>query len=338
MTLVFAILAGFLLGLFIGLAFWHRSRVRITALEKERAADADKAGWTDNVGTQMRDSFAALASDALHANSLTLTQQATLQLEGLIKPLKDDVRFLDEHVRELDKNREGSYKALEQQLTDLGQVHGRLQETTIALIQALKAPTVRGRWGELQLRRVVEIAGMVKHVDFCEQPALENGRPDMIAHLPNAGILAIDSKAPLKFYLEAMEATDDDVRRIKLEQHARAMRKRVKDLGQKQYWDQFDRAPDFVVMFVPNEACLGAAYEHDPGLLEYAFERRVLISSPVNLLALLKTVAYGWQQHEVAANAVSIAQVGRELYRRIERFVAQLADVGKHLDKAVERN
>jgi DNA recombination protein RmuC len=179
------------------------------------------------------------------------------------------------------------------------------------------------------------MAGMVNHVSFDEQASTESGRPDMIAHLPQRGILPIDSKVPLASYLAAMETTDDRLRKRKLEQHAKAMRERVKELGLKQYWDQFDKAPDFVVMFVPNEACLGAAFEKDPGLLEYAIEKKVLISSPVNLLALLRAVAYGWQQHQITDNAIKIAKEGQELYNRLVTFVDRLADVGKNLKKSV---
>jgi DNA recombination protein RmuC len=180
------------------------------------------------------------------------------------------------------------------------------------------------------------MAGMDHHVAFDEQAAIESGRPDMIVHLPNGGILPIDSKVPLESYLEAMEAVDDQIRIKRLDKHARAMRERVRELGQKMYWDQFDAAPDFVVMFVPNESCLGAAFERDPALLEYAIEKKVLISSPVNLLALLKAVAYGWQQYQITENALRIAREGKELYKRIETFIYHLTEVGRSLARSIE--
>jgi len=180
------------------------------------------------------------------------------------------------------------------------------------------------------------MAGMVSHVSFDEQTSTESGRPDMIVYLPNGGILPIDSKVPLKSYLAAMEETDDQLRKAHLAKHAKDMRERVKELARKQYWDQFDETPDFVVMFIPNEACLGTAFENDPDLLEYAIDKKVLISSPVNLIALLRAVAYGWQQHQITKNALKIAREGQELYNRLERFIDHLTDVGKYLKRSVE--
>ena len=344
---VLYVITGFLVGLFIGLAVWLRAKsisqreretlkIHLAELEKEREADADKLKWAEQAETKMREAFAALASEALRANSETLTQQARGDLKNLIEPLKENLTSIDGYVRELEGARKGAYESLQQRLSQLGETHARLQETTTTLAQALKSPTVRGRWGELQLRRVVEMAGMVNHVTFDEQATTESGRPDMIAYLPNKGILPIDSKVPLESYLAAMEATDEKLRKLKLEQHVKAMRERIKELGQKQYWDQFEKAPDFVVMFIPNEACLWAAFEKDPGLLEYAIGKKVLISSPVNLLALLRAVAYGWQQHQITDNAIKIAKEGQELYNRLMNFVDRLADVGKNLKKSVE--
>lgn len=344
---VLSVITGFFLGLFIGLGVWFRAKlisqreretlkIHLAELEKEREADADKLTWAEQAETKMREAFAALASEALRANSEALTQQTRGDLKSLVEPLKENLTSIDGYVRELEGARKGAYESLQQRLIHLGETHARLQETTTTLAQALKSPTVRGRWGEIQLRRVVEMAGMVNHVAFDEQATTESGRPDMIAYLPNDGVLPIDSKVPLESYLAAMETTDDKKRKRKLEQHAKAMRERVKELGQKQYWDQFEKSPDFVAMFIPNEACLGAAFENDPGLLEYAIEKKVLISSPVNLLALLKAVAYGWQQHQMTDNAIKIAKEGQELYNRLVNFFDRLSDVGKNLKKSVD--
>ena len=343
----FFALAAFLIGLLIGLLMWVRARnvaqnererlrIQLAELQKEKEAEEQKLQWTEQAKLQMRDAFTALASDALRANSEELNRRAKIDLKNVVDPLKVNLASMDGYVRELEKARKGAYDALQQQLTHLGETHSKLQETTTTLTQALKSPTVRGRWGELQLRRVVEMAGMDHHVAFDEQAAIESGRPDMIVHLPNGGILPIDSKVPLESYLEAMEAVDDQIRIRRLDKHARAMRERVRELGQKMYWDQFDAAPDFVVMFVPNESCLGAAFERDPALLEYAIEKKVLISSPVNLLALLKAVAYGWQQHQITENALRIAREGKELYKRIETFIHHLTEVGRSLAKSIE--
>jgi len=345
--IVLAVVSGFFLGLFIGLAAWYRAKsasqkereelkISLTALEKEREADTEKLSWADQAESKMREAFAALASDALQANSEALTKRTKGDLEGVVDPLKENLKTLDGYVRELESARKGAYESLQQQLTQLGNTHARLQETTTSLTQALKSPTVRGRWGELQLRRVVELAGMTSHVAFDEQASTEMGRPDMIVHLPNEAVLPIDSKVPLDAYLAAATATDEQLRKQNLAQHAKAMRERVKELGQKQYWEQFERAPDFVVMFIPNEACLGAAFENDPDLLEYAISKKVLVSSPVNLLALLRAVAYGWQQHQIADNAIKIAREGQELFNRLKKFVDHLADVGKSLKKLVD--
>jgi len=345
--LLLALVSGFLAGLLIGLAVWHRTRstyqsereefkVRIATLEKEREADMEQLKWTEQAESKMREAFTALASEALKDNSEALSRQARSNLKSLVDPLKENLTSLDGYVRELERARKGAYESLKQQLSQLDATHARLQKTTTTLSQALKSPTVRGRWGELQLRRVVEMAGMVSHVSFDEQTSTESGRPDMIAYLPNGGILPIDSKVPLKSYLAAMEETDDQQRKAHLAKHAKDMRERVKELARKQYWDQFDETPDFVVMFIPNEACLGTAFENDPDLLEYAIDKKVLISSPVNLIALLRAVAYGWQQHQITKNALKIAREGQELYNRLERFIDRLTDVGKYLKKSVE--
>jgi DNA recombination protein RmuC len=345
--LLLAIVSGFLAGLLIGLAIWHRARsasqieregfkVRIATLEKEREAEMEQLKWTEQAESKMREAFAALASEALKDNSEALSRQARTNLKSLVDPLKENLTSLDGYVRELESTRKGAYESLKQQLSQLDATHARLQKTTTTLSQALKSPTVRGRWGELQLRRVVEMAGMVSHVSFDEQKSTESGRPDMIAYLPNGGILPIDSKVPLKSYLAAMEETDDQRRKANLAKHAKDMRERVKELARKQYWDQFDETPDFVVMFIPNEACLGTAFENDPDLLEYAIDKKVLISSPVNLVALLRAVAYGWQQHQITKNALKIAREGQELYNRLEKFIDHLSDVGKYLKRTVE--
>jgi DNA recombination protein RmuC len=340
-------IAAFLVGLLTGLLFWFRARnaaqtekerlkIQVVELQKEKEADQEKLQWIELAKMQMRDAFSALASDALRANSDELAKRARDNLKAVVDPLKENLTSLDGHVRNLEMARRGAYEALQQQLIQVGETHSRLQQTTTTLTQALKSPTVRGRWGELQLRRVVELAGMAHHISFEEQPTTDKGRPDIIVHLPNGGILPIDSKVPLESYLDAMEATDDRIRALKLDGHARAMRDRVRELGQKMYWDQFESAPEFVVMFVPNEACLGAAFEKDPGLLEYAIERKVLVSSPVNLLALLRAVGHGWQQYQITENALKIAKEGQELYKRIENLVHHLTDMGRALARSVE--
>ena len=348
MVIVLACMFAFVVGLMAGLAVWHRSRSRsqqelselklkVAGVEGEREGDAEKIDWIRKAEENMRDAFKALAGDALKSNSETLTSQVKRDFQGVVDPLKESLTSLDGQVRALEKNREGAYKSLEQQLTQLRDTHAKLQQTTITLTEALRSPTVRGRWGEIQLRRVVEMAGMVNRVAFDEQATTDLGRPDMIVHLPNGGVLPVDSKVPLASYLSAMDGADESGRKNYLREHAKAMRSRVKELGQKQYWDQFPSAPDFVVMFVPNEACLGAAFDIDPELLEYAIERKVLISSPVTLLALLRAVAYGWQQHQITENAEKIAAEGRELYGRLQIVIKHFNELGESIGKVVNR-
>jgi DNA recombination protein RmuC len=348
MLLIAASVATFMLGLLTGLLFWYRSvsrldknntdlKIRLAAREKELEAERERLRWMEKAEAQMRDAFKALAGDALKTNSELLSAQARKDLQGVVQPIKENLTSLDTHIRELERARQGAYQSLEQQLLQLRQTHIRLQESTISLTQALKSPTVRGRWGEMQLRRVVEMAGMVKHVAFEEQAATDLGRPDLIAYLPNGGILPVDSKVPLGSYLAAMDNMEEEKRKVHLAEHAKAMRSRIRELGHRQYWEQFSSSPDFVVMFVPNEACLGAAFEYDPALLEYAIDRKVLISSPVTLLALLRAVAYGWQQHRLTENAMLIAQQGRELCSRLDLFVRRFSEAGHALGKAVER-
>jgi DNA recombination protein RmuC len=250
--------------------------------------------------------------------------------------LEQTLQTLDGQIRTLEQKREGAYKELGEQLRQLGHAQHQLQTSTIKLEQALKSPTVRGSWGQVQLRRVVELAGMESRVDFDEQATAEAGRPDLIVHLPNHTVLPVDAKAPMTAFLEAMEAQDDDRRKERLQAHADAVRSRVKELSQKKYWEQFERAPEFVVMFVPNDTCLIAAFERDPSLLEYGFQQRVLITTPVTLLALLKAVAYGWQQQQISENARQIAEQGKELYERLVKFVDHLRKTGGGLDAAVK--
>lgn len=348
MTTALVSILAFMVGLFAGLVVWHRSRSRsaseltrarvdLAALEKRLEGETEKLAWIQRAEETMREAFKALAGDALKSNSEMFTSQVKKDFQGVVDPLKESLVSMDGHVRELEKNRQGAYQSLEQQLAQLRDTHVKLQQTTLTLTEALRSPTVRGRWGEVQLRRVVEMAGMVSHVAFDEQAATEFGRPDMIAYLPNQGVLPVDSKVPLDHFLAAMEQTDEDARKAHLKEHAKAMKARIKELGQRQYWDQFEKSPDFVVMFVPNEACLGVAFEQDPDLLEYAIGKKVLISSPVTLLALLKAVAYGWQQHQITENAIRIAEEGKELYSRFETFVKHMDDVGDSVKKMVER-
>lgn len=328
-------------------------KVQIARLEEERKASEEKLQWVEGAQEKLREAFGALASQALASNADQFLKRARDQLtslltqvrgdwgthkeelKNLVQPLEKTLEAMDKQVRELEQKREGAYQSLEKHLGQLGQAQTQLRDTTVTLAQALKSSTVRGRWGELQLRRVLELAGMTSHVDFDEQVTTDEGRPDVIVHLPNQGILPVDAKTPMTAYLAAIEA-DEKEQQAKLAAHAQAMRNRIQELGRKQYWDQFERAPEMVIMFVPSEACLSAAFEQDPALLEFGMGKHVLITTPLTLLALLRAVAYGWQQQQITENVREIAKQGQELYERVIKFLDLFQKTGKGLEQAVE--
>ncbi len=329
------LVGAFLAGLAIGsLILWLWSRVRIALLSERLDRAAERLSWLKTADEQLRSSFQALAGEALQQSSQHLMDRSREQLGMHLEPLEKALDTLGTQVREIEKERKGAYEGLKQEIHLLRDAHGALRTSAAGLERALKSSAQRGRWGEVQLRRVVEMAGLVEHVDFTEQPTVEGLRPDMVIHLPRGGVLPVDAKAPMNAYLEAAEATDAAARRSHLDAHLKALRQRTIELGQRRYWDQFDSAPDFVVMFVPNEASLGAAFERDPEFLDFAVRHRVLPATPVTLLALLKSVSYGWQQMRVADNARLIASSGRELHTRLIRFLEHLRRLGKSLDTA----
>ena len=357
-VLALAVALAFLLGMLIGLGVWLRARSsyerddrslrdsheqetrslreELAGLRQAREADAEKLEWSEQAEERLREAFTALAGESLRKNADSYSSRAKEDLKGVLTPFQERLVSLDGYVRELEQKREGAYETLNTQIKDLKETHRQLHESTTNLRAALKSPTARGRWGEVQLRRVVEMAGMERHVDFDEQATDgAEGRPDMIARLPGGGVLPIDAKVPLSAYLSAMETEDDDQRRRHLAAHAQALKARVRELSQKAYWEQFESTPGFVVMFVPNEACLGAAFQEDADLFEYATEKKVLVCSPVNLYALLKAMAFGWQQQEMTDNAREIVAQGQDLYGRLGKFVGLYGDIGKNLERSV---
>jgi DNA recombination protein RmuC len=339
MTLLIGLVVGLVLGWVIfRLRMGQRTadlRITNARLEQELRAEREKLLWTEVAEQKLREAFTALASQSLSTNSQQFLANAQRELKTLVDPLSQKLDTMDQQVRALETKREGAYGKLGEQLRSLGEAQSQLQRTTVSLEQALKSPTARGRWGELQLRRVVELAGMVHHVDFEEQPTTDEGRPDMIVRLPSGGVLPVDAKASATAYLDAMQA-EGAQRSAKLDEHVRAMRSRIQDLSRKQYWAQFDRAPELVVMFVPFESALSAAFEKDPELLEYGIRQHILVASPVTLLALLRAVAFGWQQQQITENARQIANEGRELYARVLNVLRPFRDAGTHLGRAVE--
>jgi len=288
--------------------------------------------------TKLLESFQALSAQALQANNQmfldladTALAKRQMAIDELVRPLKDSLTQVDTKIQELETARVSAYGMLTSQLQSLG------SETT-NLVKALRTPHTRGQWGEMQLRRTVEIAGMVDYCDFRVQQTLYGEdtrlRPDMIVQLPNGRRLVVDSKAPLAAYLDAIELEDDSLRAVKLKHHAAQVRAHVEKLGQKAYWAQFDHAPEFVVAFLPGESFYSAALQHDPSLIEFGADQKVLVATPTTLIALLKAIGYGWRQEKIAQNAFEISRIGRELYERLAKLAESFAMVGTHLDRA----
>jgi DNA recombination protein RmuC len=254
-------------------------------------------------------------------------------------PIHDALARMDAQLQRLERDRQQARGALDEQLRLLADAQRRLGGETRALVAALRQPQTRGRWGELQLRRVVELAGMTAHCDFVEQASVDTGdgllRPDLVVQLPGGKQVIVDAKAPLHAFLNAYEADDETTRTQQLAAHARLLREHVRRLSAKAYWDQFETAPDFVFLFLPGEHFYAAALEADPSLLEEGARQSVLIATPTTLIALLRAVAYGWQQERVAQDARAVAQLGRELHRRLETFAEHLQRVGARLRGAV---
>jgi DNA recombination protein RmuC len=291
---------------------------------------------------QNNDAFLKLASvsfEALHAKAegdLTQRQQA---IDSLVKPLQESLQRYDEQMRQLEQSRQSAYGGLDQHLKSLAESHQRLQQETGNLVKALRAPAVRGRWGEITLKRVAELAGMVDHCDFAEQTTVtaEEGRfrPDMVVQLPGGRQIIVDAKTVLAAYLDAHEAQDETQRAEALRRHAEQVRSRMDELSLKAYWNQFERAPEFVVLFLPGEQFLGAALDQDPRLIEEGFARRVVLATPATLIALLRAVAYGWQQEQLNAHSEEAGRLGKDLYERMAVLAEHLNDVGQALGKSV---
>lgn len=260
-------------------------------------------------------------------------------ISHLVEPVHKSLEKFDLRVEQLEKARATAYTSLQSQIQQLMEVQGLLGKETKNLVKALRKPQVRGRWGEIQLRRVVELAGMMEYCDFFEQVSKSHDegrvRPDLLVKLPGDKNIIIDAKAPLEAYLEAIECEEEDQRRIKMEGHARQLRAHVTHLGRKAYWEKFQPSPEFVVLFLPGEPFFSAALEHDPSLIEMGVEQRVLIATPTTLIALLRAVAFGWRNEQISQNAEEISQMGRELYKRISDLGGHFSKVGKSLESAV---
>ncbi len=336
----------------------ERDLVRARAdLEHERARAGERLATLTEARERLSDSFRALSADAVKSGMEQLSQMARAELhtaqaqargelekrqqavEQLVSPIKEQLGRVDAQLLRLDQERRESRGRLEAQLRTLTETGDKLRSETGALVTALRKPNARGQWGQMQLRNVVELAGMVRHCDFAEQSSLAGSeatlRPDLIVRMPGGKHVVVDAKAPLQGVLDAYQARDEEQRERHLQDHARLLRKHVKALADKAYWAGLESAPDFVVLFLPGEHLYGAALEADPSLIEDAMARRVLIATPTTLLAMLRAVGYGWQQERVAESAQAVSELGRELHGRLAKLSGLLATVGTRLNGTV---
>lgn len=328
-----------------------------TAIELERKAADDKLAAILQARDDMKAQFEALAASTLQANSKQFLELAQTKLndfqnqakgdlserqkaiETLVKPIQESLKSFDGKISDIEKARSEAYGSLLAQVKTLSDNSEQLRSETGALVTALRAPQGRGRWGEIQLRRVAEMAGMLNRCDFLEQETLgtEDGRlrPDMVVKLPGGKTVVVDAKTPIAAYLNALEAKTETDRAEFLRQHAAQVRVHIKQLGAKGYWEQFESAPEMVVMFLPNEAFFSAALANDPTLIEAGVSEKVIIASPTTLIALLRAVHYGWQQQDIATNAAEVSRLGKDLYERLCTMAEHFEDVGSNLNRAV---
>jgi len=360
----------FALGLLLGAALVYfvlnsahaKTKEALARLEAQREAElksaAEKLALLEDAQTKLQDSFKALSSEALSKNNESFLNLAKTTLEKYQEGAKGDLekrqeainktvepvglalKAFNDRVEKIEERRTQTDASLKQQLQQLAESQVQLSKTTGSLVQALRAPQVRGQWGEMQLRRTVEMAGMINRVDFLEQASVETEdgqrqRPDMLINLPNGRQVVVDSKVPLAAYLDALEADNPDVQTARMKAHARHIREHIKGLSAKSYWTQFENTPEFVVLFIPNETIFSAALEQDPSLIELGVDNKVILATPTTLIALLKAIAFGWQQEAIAREAKEISALGKELYERIGVVTGHFAKLGKSLDQSV---
>ena len=354
-----ALLLGLALGGLIAWLISSRRQARLEALlSNKEALEAEREAAFEAARAQLTGEFSDLANKSLQSNSENFLRLAEQNLEaqqhkakrdlgerekaieGLVKPIKEALQASHKQISELEKSRSEAYGGIKSQLESMQLGQQSLAKETQNLVNALRRPEVRGRWGEITLRRLVELAGMVEHCDFQEQvhSATDNQiiRPDMIVRMPNQRELVVDVKTPLDAYLEAVEAKDDTQRQLGLQRHARNVREHIKTLSSKAYWAQFTNSPEFVILFIPGDQFLSAALNEDPELIESALAQQIILATPTSLVALLKAVAYGWRQLALADNAQEIRVLAEDLYGRLATFVAHMNKVGRQLGSSVE--
>ena len=328
-------------------------------LAAERDAHTDQLRLLDDARAELSDAFRALSADALRANQTSFLALAETHLtrfheaaagdlaqrqqaiDALVSPVRESLDKMGSHLGELERVRAGAYEGLSAQVRSLLEVQHLLRGETNNLVNALRRPNVRGRWGEIQLRRVVELAGMLNHCDFAEQQTSGSNddgarlRPDLLVRLPAGKTVVVDAKAPVDAYFDAArDGLAEETRATHLRRHAAAVRAHVETLTRKAYWDQFPSAPEFVVLFLPGENFFSAALEHDPALIEHGVERKIILATPTTLIALLRAVFYGWRQEALTREAVVISELGRDLYRRLATLGEHFSKVGAGLDGA----
>jgi DNA recombination protein RmuC len=325
---------------------WRQTAIEARAQAERQASELEQARHAEaqfrlltQTQQQLEERFRSLASEALQNNSQLFLDRSRDQLQHLVEPVNQSLRRFEEQVQAIERTRAGAYSEITAQVNALTQLQERVRQSTDQLKTALRSPIQRGRWGEMQLRRVVELAGMLEYCDFFEQKTLfgeTNQRPDLIVHLPNQCMVVVDAKVSLEAYLRAIEAEHEPDRLRHLKDHAGQVKTHIRSLGEKAYWERLPGSPEFVVAFLPLESLFSAALEYDPALLDYGVERRVVIATPVTLITLLLTVAHGWRQQTVMENLDKIRDTGQELYTRLLTMSQHFSKLGEAIGKTVE--